>query len=74
MYSWYDSQMRRRSFFTAEAKAMIELDFEYIKISEKHFLQFILSQLFVYSIYNMNIDHPYILGILCNYYKLLNKI
>ena len=69
--------MRRRSFFTAGAKAMIELDFEYIvykDIGKTFFTIYSESTFCLQSLYNMNIDHPFILGILCNYYKLLNKI
>ena len=53
--------------FTAEAKA-IQLAFELIKISkDTYFTIFSDSLSWLQSIHNMNIDHPYILDILCNY-------
>ena len=56
------------AIFTAEAKA-IQLAFELIKISEyTYFTIFSASLSCLQSIHNMNIDHPYILDILCNYF------
>ena len=54
------------TILTAEAKA-IQLAFELIKISkDTYFTIFSDSLSCLQSIHNMNIDHPYILYILCN--------
>lgn len=53
-----------------------ELDFEYIKISEKTlFTNYSDSLSCLQSLHNMNIDHPYILGntILCNYFQVVKQ-
>ena len=56
------------TIFTAEAKA-IQLAFEFIKISsDKHFTIFSDSLSCLQSIKNRNIEHPYILDILKQYY------
>ena len=58
----------KATIFTAEAKA-IQLAFELIKISkDTYFTIFSDSLSCLQSIHNMNIDHPYILDILCNYF------
>ena len=63
------------TIFSAEAKAIIiELPFEYIKMSKyTHFTIFSYSFSCLQSLHSMNIDHSYILDILCNYYYVSNQ-
>ena len=60
--------LNEATIYTAEAKG-IQLAFELIKISKDiHFTIFSDSLSCLQSVHNMNIDHPYILDMLCNYF------